>query len=236
MNITKMSIVAGTVATACLVNAAAAETVELKSTKDKASYSIGASVGNNLKRQAIDVNIAALVKGMEDALGGKRLQLTQDEIQEAMEALQKDMASKQEQNKKVAGEKNKKEGDAFLAENKKKEGVKTLASGLQYKVIKAGTGAMPKATDTVTTHYKGTLLDGTEFDSSYKRNEPTSFPVNGVIKGWQEALQLMKVGSKWQLFIPSDLAYGENGTMGGPIGPNATLVFEIELIDIKAGN
>jgi FKBP-type peptidyl-prolyl cis-trans isomerase len=210
--------------------------VELKSAKDKASYSIGASVGNNLKRQMIEVNVPALVKGIEDAMAGKRLQLTQDEIQEAMQILQKDVAAKQEQNNKVMGEKNKKEGDAFLAANKKKEGVKTLASGLQYKVIKDGTGAIPKATDTVSTHYKGTLLDGTEFDSSFKRGEPASFPVNGVIKGWQEALQLMKVGSKWQLFIPSELAYGESGTMGGPIGPNATLVFEIELLEIKAGN
>jgi len=129
-------------------------------------------------------------------------------------------------------DKNQKEGEVFLAENKKKKGVITLPSGLQYQVIKEGTGKIPKATDTVTTHYRGTLIDGTEFDSSYKRGEPASFPVNGVIKGWTEALQLMKVGSKWQLFIPSNLAYGPQGA-GQAIGPNATLIFEIELLSIK---
>jgi FKBP-type peptidyl-prolyl cis-trans isomerase FklB len=129
-------------------------------------------------------------------------------------------------------DKNQKEGEVFLAENKKKKGVVTLPSGLQYHVITAGTGKIPKATDTVTTHYRGTLIDGTEFDSSYKRGEPASFPVNGVIKGWTEALQLMKVGSKWQLFIPSNLAYGPQGA-GQVIGPSATLIFEIELLSIK---
>jgi len=140
------------------------------------------------------------------------------------------MAKQTEKMTAVAG-KNKKEGETFLAENMKKEGVKTLASGLQYKVITEGTGKMPKATDTVTTNYRGTLVDGTEFDSSYKRGEPATFPVNGVIAGWTEALQLMKTGAKWQLFVPSNLAYGERGT--GPIGPNAVLLFEVELISIK---
>jgi FKBP-type peptidyl-prolyl cis-trans isomerase len=133
---------------------------------------------------------------------------------------------------KLVGEKNKKEGEAFLTENKKKEGVKTLASGLQYKVLKEGSGKMPKATDKVTTHYQGTLIDGTEFDSSYKRGEPASFLVNGVIPAWTEALQLMKVGSKWQLFVPSKLGYGERG-MGPKIGPNAVLVFTVELLSIN---
>ena len=133
----------------------------------------------------------------------------------------------------MQGEKNKQEGEAFLAENKKKEGVKTLPSGLQYKVITEGTGKSPKASDTVTVNYRGTLIDGTEFDSSYKRGQAASFQVNGVIKGWTEALQLMKEGAKWQLFVPSNLAYGEKGTGSGPIGPNATLVFEVELISVK---
>jgi FKBP-type peptidyl-prolyl cis-trans isomerase FklB len=142
-----------------------------------------------------------------------------------MAAFQKEMIAK-------LGEKNKAEGEAFLAENKKKEGVKTLPSGLQYKVIKAGTGKKPKVTDTVTTHYRGTLMNGTEFDSSYRRGQPVSFQVNGVIPGWTEALQLMEEGAKWQLFIPSNLAYGERGA-GRDIGPNATLVFEIELLSIE---
>jgi FKBP-type peptidyl-prolyl cis-trans isomerase FklB len=131
--------------------------------------------------------------------------------------------------------KNKAEGEKFLADNKKKEGIKTTASGLQYKVIKDGTGKTPKATDTVSTHYRGTLISGKEFDSSYKRGEPAEFPVNGVIKGWTEALQLMKEGAKWQLFIPSELAYGERGA-GQDIGPNSTLIFDIELLSVKAGN
>jgi FKBP-type peptidyl-prolyl cis-trans isomerase FklB len=149
-----------------------------------------------------------------------------------MMSFQTEMRTKQMEKQKVAGEKNRKEAEAFLAENKKKEGVKVTASGLQYKVIKAGTGPMPKADDTVVTHYRGTLTDGTEFDSSYKRNEPATFPVKGVIKGWTEALQMMPVGSKWQLVIPGDLAYGERGSPP-KIGPNATLQFDIELIEIK---
>jgi FKBP-type peptidyl-prolyl cis-trans isomerase len=135
---------------------------------------------------------------------------------------------------KAQGDNNKKEGEAFLAKNKAKKGVKTLPSGLQYKVITEGKGKMPKASDTVTVQYKGTLIDGTEFDSSYKRGQPATFPVSGVIKGWTEALQLMKEGSKWELVIPSDLAYGDKGTQGGPIGSNAVLIFEVELVSIKA--
>jgi FKBP-type peptidyl-prolyl cis-trans isomerase FklB len=142
------------------------------------------------------------------------------------------MMAKQQELAKMAGEKNQKEGEAFLAENKKKEGVITLPSGLQYKVIKAGSGNKPKATDTVTVHYQGTLVNGTEFDSSYRRGQPVSFPVNGVIPGWTEALQLMEAGAKWQIVIPSNLAYGDRGA-GPQIGPNATLIFEIELISIQ---
>jgi FKBP-type peptidyl-prolyl cis-trans isomerase FklB len=149
-----------------------------------------------------------------------------------MAAFQKEMMAKQQELAKRLGEKNKKEGEAFLSENRKKEGIKALPSGLQYKVVKAGTGKKPKSTDTVTTHYRGTLIDGTEFDSSYRRGQPASFPVSGVIPGWTEALQLMEEGAKWQLFIPPNLAYGERGA-GSQIGPNATLIFEIELISIQ---
>ena len=151
-----------------------------------------------------------------------------------MKDFQQQIQAKQMDAARGAADKNKKEGDAFLAANKAKPGVVTLPSGLQYKVIKEGTGQTPKATDTVTTNYRGTLIDGTEFDSSYKRNEPTSFPVNGVIRGWTEALQKMKVGSKWQLFIPADLAYGPNPQPGSPIGPNSVLIFDIELLGIGA--
>jgi FKBP-type peptidyl-prolyl cis-trans isomerase FklB len=150
--------------------------------------------------------------------------------------LQKEMQEKQQAKAAAEGDANKKEGDAFLAANKTKEGVVTLPSGLQYKILKEGNGPKPTASDSVVCNYKGTLINGTEFDSSYKRGEPATFPVTGVIKGWTEALQLMPVGSKWQLFIPPDLAYGPRGTPGGPIGPNATLIFEVELISIKDKN
>lgn len=210
----------------------AGEKTALKTEKDKISYSIGLNIGGNLKRDAIDIDEDALIKGLRDALAGAKPLMTEKEIQETMQAFQKTMMAKQAEKMKSIGDKNKKEGQAFLAENKKKEGVKTTSSGLQYKVIKEGTGKKPTAADTVTVNYRGTLIDGTEFDSSYKRNESTTFPVNGVIPGWTEALQLMKTGSKWQLVIPSDLAYGERGA-GGHIGPNATLIFEVELISVK---
>ena len=203
-----------------------------KTLAEKVSYGIGLNIGKNMKKDGVDVDIDLLVKGIKDALAGTKPLLSDAEIRNAMTAFQKEMQAKQAERAKGAGEKNKNEGETFLAENKKKEGVKTTKSGLQYKVIKAGTGKMPKASDTVVTHYRGTLIDGTVFYSSYDRNEPATFPVGGVIKGWTEALQLMTVGSKWQLFIPSALAYGENGA-GDDIGPNAALIFEIELISIK---
>ena len=207
----------------------AQENLVLKNQKDKISYIIGMDIGTNLKKQSIDIDSNILAKGVKDALAGTKPLLTEQEIQETMMAFQKDMMAKQEE----IGKKNKKEGEAFLPENKKKEGVKTLPSGLQYKVIKAGTGKKPKLSDTVTAHYRGTLIDGTEFDSSYKRGQPATFPVSGgMIPGWTEALQLMEEGAKWQLFIPSNLAYGEKGA-GRDIGPNATLIFEIELISIQ---
>ncbi len=204
----------------------------LKSQRDKISYVIGRDIGANLKKQSIDVDPDILAKGIKDGLSGGKSLLNEQEIREITTNLQKEMMAKQQELKKKLGEKNKKEGEVFLAENKKKEGVKTLPSGLQYKVIKAGTGKKPKSTDTVTTNYRGTLIDGTEFDSSYRRGQPATFPVNGVIPGWTEALQLMQEGAKWQLFVPSNLAYGDRGA-GPQIGPNAALIFEVELISIQ---
>jgi len=210
----------------------AQDKTELKDQKDKASYAIGLELGTSLKKGKMDVNTNTLIKGLNDGLGGAKPLLTEEQVKETMSALQKEMMDKQAAANKEAGDKNKVEGEKFLAENKKKEGVKTTDSGLQYKVLKEGTGESPKETDMVVTNYKGTLLDGTEFDSSYKRNEPATFPVNRVIKGWTEALLLMKPGSKYQLFIPSSLAYGERA-VGKDIGPNSTLIFEVELVGIK---
>jgi len=210
----------------------AQDKAQLKDQKDKASYSIGHDIGSTFKKQNVELNLDVMIAGMKDALAGKEPILTKEERDKTLEAFQKEMMEKQAALSKVAADKNLADGEKFLAENKKKEGVKTTASGLQYKVLKEGTGPSPKETDTVVTNYKGTLLDGTEFDSSYKRNEPATFPVNRVIKGWTEALQLMKVGSKYQLFIPSSLAYAERGA-GREIGPNSTLIFEVELLSIK---
>ena len=210
-----------------------AQDVVLQTQKDKVSYSIGMDIGMTLKNQSIEIDPAILARGIKDSMTGQKPLMTEQEIRDTITAFQKEMTAKQQELAKQMGEKNKKEGETFLAENKKKEGVKTLASGLQYKVIKAGTGKKPKATDTVTTHYRGTLVDGTEFDSSARQGKPATFRVNGVIPGWTEALQLMEEGAKWQLFIPSNLAYAERGTPGGPIGPNAALIFDIELISIQ---
>ncbi|MBI5420072.1 MAG: FKBP-type peptidyl-prolyl cis-trans isomerase [Deltaproteobacteria bacterium] len=214
------------------VPAYAEEAAVLKTQKDKVSYGIGMNVGQNLKHQSIDVDVNLLAKGIGDVLSGGKTLMSEEEFRATMTALQQDLAEKQAETMKNLAEKNRKEGEAFLAENKKKEGVVTLPSGLQYKVNKEGSGSTPKETDTVETHYRGTLIDGTEFDSSYKRGQTATFPVNGVIPGWTEALQKMKVGSKWQLFVPSILAYGERGA-GRDIGPNSTLIFEVELLGIK---
>src|SRR5947209_8214333 len=200
---------------------------QLKDQKDKVSYSIGLNIGFNLGRQNVQVNPDVLAAGIKDAIAGKP-QLNADQIKEIMATFEKDMEQKQ----KAAGEKNASEGAKFLEENKKKEGVKATASGLQYKAIKEGTGPQPKETDTVTVNYRGTLINGTEFDSSYKRGQPATFPLNGVIKGWTEGLQLMKVGSKYQFFVPPNLAYGER-SVGPDIAPNSTLIFEVELLDAK---
>jgi FKBP-type peptidyl-prolyl cis-trans isomerase FklB len=200
-----------------------------KDQKDKLSYSLGLNIGSNLGKQNIQINPDVIAAGIKDAMAGKP-QLTPDQVKEVMATFEKDMEQKQ----KAAADKNASEGAKFLEENKKKEGVKTTTSGLQYKVVKEGTGAQPKPTDTVTVNYRGTLINGTEFDSSYKRGEPASFPVNAVIRGWTEALQLMKAGSKYQLFIPPSLAYGERA-VGPDISPNSTLIFDVELIDVKSG-
>lgn len=222
----------------CMIFAAspvlASEKLELKTEKEKASYAIGFDMGSSLKKNDLDIDADVLGKAIKDVLSGSKTLMTEQEVKTTLMALQKDMQAKQQAKTKSLGEKNKKEGEVFLAQNKTKKGVKTLESGLQYKVLTAGKGKSPKASDTVTVNYRGTLIDGTEFDSSYKRGQPASFPVGGVIKGWTEALQLMKEGSKWQLFIPADLAYGESGTPGGPVGPNAVLLFEVELLSIKA--
>jgi len=210
----------------------AADVPELAGDKEKLSYSIGMDIGGNLKRQSIEVDPDLLAEGFKDRYGGGKTILTEEEARQAIMNFQKQQMAKQAETTKQQGEKNKAEGQKFLAGNAKKEGVKTLPSGLQYKVIAPGTGKSPTASDTVTTNYKGTLIDGTEFDSSYKRGQPATFPVSGVIPGWTEALQLMKEGAKWQLFIPPNLAYGERGA-GGEIGPNAALVFEVELISVK---
>lgn len=219
-------------ALALVFTAAAEEKPTLKEPKDKVSYSIGLDIGATLKRQHIDINTDALSAGLKDAITGAKPLLSDEQVKETMQNFSKEISEKQQAAAKEAATKNAAEGTKFLADNKAKPGVKTTASGLQYKVLKEGTGPSPKETDLVVTHYRGTLLDGTEFDSSYKRNEPLTFQVNGVIKGWTEALQLMKKGGKYQLFIPGNLAYGERGA-GQEIGPNQTLIFEVELIDIK---
>lgn len=200
--------------------------------KDKTSYAIGADIGNSFKRQGLDLNPEFVIKGLRDALGTGPALLTDKEIKDAIMAFRTELQAKMQEALKVQGEKNQKEGTTFLAENKKKEGVVTLPSGLQYKVITAGTGPKPTANDSVKCHYRGSFLDGKEFDSSYSRNQPAVFPVRGVIAGWTEALQLMPVGSKWQLVIPYELAYGAGGNPPR-IAPYATLVFEIELLSIE---
>jgi len=204
-----------------------------KTQKDKVSYAIGMNVGSTLHRQGVDIDPKVLQQGLQDALAGGKTLLSEEEERAVLTELQADMRKKQQEKMQQAGEANKKDGEAFLAANKNKDGVVTLPSGLQYKVITTGTGPKPTASDSVVCNYRGTLIDGKEFDSSYKRGQPATFPVSGVIKGWTEALQLMPVGSKWQLFVPSELGYGERGT-GADIGPNATLIFEVELLSIQA--
>jgi len=214
----------------------AASASALTTKKEKFSYAlgmnIGTGVGANLKKQSVEVDPALVSQGVQDAMTGAKTLLTQEEAQTVLTDMQNEVRKEQQEKMQQAGAKNKTEGEAFLAANKSKEGVVTLPDGLQYKILTAGTGPKPAASDSVVCNYRGTLINGTEFDSSYKRGQPATFGVDKVIKGWTEALQLMPVGSKWQLVIPSSLAYGERGA-GADIGPNATLIFEVELLSIQ---
>lgn len=209
----------------------AAEDSQFKSTKEKASYALGMNMGKQLRQNNAEIDLDVFTKAMKEALAGGKLLLTDEQVRETLMSWQMELRTKSQ-------EKNKKDGDTFLADNKKKPGIQVIpitvgtnSYELQYKIETKGTGKIPSTNDTVNAHYRGTLIDGTEFDSSYKRGEPSAFPVTGVIKGWTEALLRMPVGSKWKLFIPSDLAYGERGRPGIP--PNATLLFDIELVSIK---
>jgi FKBP-type peptidyl-prolyl cis-trans isomerase FklB len=215
---------------ACIfaTTAIGAEPSALSTEKQKFSYTIGFQIAQNIKNRGLDVDAKALAQAIEDVLGGKQPQLSMADMQAAMAAFQR----KQLEARAAIAAKNQQAGDAYLADNKKKDGVVTLPSGLQYKVMQKGSGKKPTAKDTVVVNYRGTLLSGEEFDSSYTRGQPATLEVGGVIPGWQEALQLMPVGSKWQVVIPPDLAYGPRGA-GDSIGPNETLIFEIELVEIK---
>jgi FKBP-type peptidyl-prolyl cis-trans isomerase FklB len=230
-----LALIAWSAAGLLAAQAAGAETSPvLRDQQDKSSYSIGVQIGSGVRQQmqqqGLQLKPDLVAAGFKDAFSGSKLQLADEDIRQALSLLEREMVGKHAE----VAEKNKKDGAAFLAENKKKPGVKTLPSGLQYQVLKDGTGPKPKLTDTVKANYKGTLIDGTVFDSSEKQGQPVSFPCNGVIAGWTEALQLMSVGSKWRLFIPSDLAYKDQGA-GPLIGPNATLIFDVELLAIETG-
>ncbi len=203
----------------------------LRTQKQKESYALGMNIGMGLKRQPLPIDPATVARGLRDALSGSKMLLTDDEMKAALQQLRMDVEKQQQEKAGTEGAANRKQGEAFLSANKTKPGVQTLPDGLQYKVLKEGTGPKPTANDTVTVNYRGTLINGKEFDSSYKRGQPASFPVGGVIRGWTEALQLMPVGSKWELYIPPDLAYGDRGS-GPDIGPGETLVFEVELLSI----
>ncbi len=226
-----ISSLAGVTLMAIAVNAQ--EKIDLKDPKQRSSYAIGVDIGSNMKRQELDIDAKALAAGLTEAFAGKP-QMADAEIKQAITELRAQMMAKAETRDKTAGEKNVKDGETYLVANAKKEGVKTTASGLQYKVIKSGDGKgkTPKATDTVKVHYHGTLIDGSVFDSSVERGEPAEFPVNGVISGWTEALQLMKEGDKWQVYLPSKLAYGPQSP-SPKIGPNSTLIFDVELLQVK---
>ena len=212
----------------------AGEKVTLKTQKDKISYIIGLNIGTNLKNQDVAVDADAFAEGLRDGLNSAKPALSETEMRDIMTAFNKKMREKRGKEMKKLAAKDEEEGNKFLAANKKKKGVVTLPSGLQYKVIKEGKGKSPTINDVVTVNYRGTLIDGKEFDSSYKRGKPATFPVKGVIKGWTEALQLMKPGAKWDLYIPPQLAYGSRGA-GGLIGPESTLIFEVELLSVKKG-
>lgn len=209
------------------------QAASLSTTEQKASYAIGVDLANNLQNQGIEIQVDSFLLGLEDSLKKNELKLTNEQMAESLDAFRASLEAKQQAEKQALAEQNKKEGDAFLTKNKLKPGIKSLDSGLQYRIIEEGKGAHPNEEDTIIAHYKGTLLDGTEFDSSYKRNAPIEFKMDNVILGWQEALKLMKPGSKWEIFVPSELGYGLRGA-GNVIGPNQTLIFEIHFISTAA--
>lgn len=205
---------------------------ELKTTQDSVSYAIGMNIGKNFKSQKVEVSVDAVAQGIKDILDSAKVKMTDEQVMACMTAFQQRMTAKQQEEASKAGEKNRKEGEAFLAANKSKQGVVTTASGLQYKVVKMGNGPKPTADQTVTVNYKGSTIDGKEFDSSYKRGEPAEFGVGQVIPGWIEGIQLMPVGSKFEFYIPANLAYGDRGA-GDAIAPGSTLIFEVELLSVK---
>jgi len=209
----------------------AGEQPDLKTDKEKVNYAIGVNIIGNIKQQGVEIDLDLVMKGMKDAYSGGKLPLSDEDLRIAIDRYQTAVRQKRSQMTAKAAEDNKKEGEAFLAKNKKKEGVVLLPSGLQYKILKSGDGRKPTDADTVECNYRGTLMNGAEFDSSHRTGKPASLKVSGVIPGWTEALKMMTVGSKWQIFVPSQLAYGERGS--GRIGPNATLIFEVELLAIK---
>ena len=213
-------------------NCLAADPVELKTENDKINYSVGYRLGSDFTRQGVEMNSAIVQKAIDDATGGGEALMTEEEMRTVMVNMATRLKAEQMEKMKQQGAENSKTGEAFLAENAGKEGVKTTDSGLQYKVITAGEGKSPQKSDKVTVHYRGTLIDGTEFDSSYSRNKPATFGVGQVIPGWTEALLMMKEGDKWEIVLPSKLAYGERGA-GAKIPPNSTLVFEVELISVN---
>ncbi len=219
--------------TSCSKSEEVKKVTNLKTDKQKSSYSVGYDMGRSIKDIADEINLEALIQGMQDAVKGSETQIPKEEMPNILNQFRQEMWTKQQEKRKILAEKNKTEGEAFLKENAGKPGVKTTKSGLQYLVIKEGSGPSPKATDRVKVHYNGVLVDGTEFDSSFKRGEPAVFPLDRVIKGWTEGLQLMKPGARYKFFVPSELAYGERGAGGGLIGPNAVLMFEVELLGIE---
>ncbi|MGL5741091.1 MAG: FKBP-type peptidyl-prolyl cis-trans isomerase N-terminal domain-containing protein [Legionella sp.] len=228
----KMKLVTAAVMGLAMSTVMAADATSLVTDKDKLSYSIGADLGKNFKNQGIDINPDALAKGMQDGMSGSQLILTEQQMKDVLNKFQKDLMAKRSSEFNKKSDENKSKGEAFLSGNKSKPGIVVLPSGLQYKIIEAGTGAKPSKSDTVTVEYTGTLIDGTVFDSTEKNGKPATFQVSQVIPGWTEALQLMPAGSTWEIFVPSDLAYGPR-SVGGPIGPNETLIFKIHLISVK---
>jgi len=226
-----------TIASLCvylnMLSTLSANAATLESLEQRSGYSIGISYAASLQQQGIKIDPDSFIQGFKDSYGGAKPALSDEQMQKAIEELQTVTINKKAEQERVIAEKNLTAGKTFLDKNKNQSGVVTLPSGLQYKVVKPGSGAQPKLTDVVTTHYRGTLINGDEFDSSYKRKQPASFPVNGVIPGWTEALQLMKVGAKWQLFVPAELAYGSQAPRGSIITPNSTLIFDVELLEIK---